>query len=123
VPKKTDLIITDKKIRLRRQIHFETGKATILPDSTDILEQVLDAMLAKNVAKLRIEGHTDDIGGEAKNLQLSQDRANSVMQWLVEHGVAADKLEAVGYGDSKPVAPNLTSRGRALNRRVEFDIL
>jgi len=122
-PKKTGLIITDKKIRLRRQIHFETGAATILPDSSSILEEVLDAMLAKNVAKLRIEGHTDDIGGEAKNLQLSQDRANAVMQWLIEHGVAADKLEAVGYGDSKPVAPNLTSRGRALNRRVEFDIL
>jgi OOP family OmpA-OmpF porin len=122
-PKQTDLIITDKKIRLRRQIHFENGKSTILPDSTSILEEVLDAMLAKNVSKLRIEGHTDTVGTAPQNLQLSQDRANAVMQWLIEHGVAADKLEAVGYGDTHPMAPNLTARGRALNRRVEFDIL
>jgi len=80
-------------------------------------------MLAKNVNRLRIEGHTDNAGSSATNLKLSQDRANAVMQWLIEHGVPADKLEAIGYGDSKPVAPNLTSRGRALNRRVEFDIL
>jgi outer membrane protein OmpA-like peptidoglycan-associated protein len=123
VPKKSVLIITDRKITLRKQIHFTTGEATILPDSEPILSELLSVMLSKGIDKLRVEGHTDNVGGTAKNQKLSQDRADAVLQWLVNHGVAPEKLEAVGYGDSKPVAPNLTSRGRALNRRVEFDIL
>ena len=112
-PKKTVLIITDKKIKLRRQIHFESGQNTILPDSTPILDELLSAILSRNLQKLRVEGHTDNVGGAAKNQKLSQDRADAVLQWLVEHGVPADKLEAVGYGDTKPVAPNLDSRTRA----------
>ncbi|MHB1843995.1 MAG: OmpA family protein [Deltaproteobacteria bacterium] len=122
-PKRTLLVITSKKILLKKQIHFENNKATILPDSNAILAQVVDALVKHHVEKVRIEGHTDNVGNKTHNLALSQERANAVMQYLIDAGIPADKLEAVGYGDAKPVAPNVTARGRALNRRVEFDLL
>ncbi len=122
-PKRALIVVTDKKILLKKQIHFANNKATILPDSNAILAQVVDALVKHHVEKIRIEGHTDNVGSKTHNLALSQERANAVMQYLIDAGVPADKLDAVGYGDAKPVAPNLTARGRALNRRVEFDLL
>ncbi len=122
-PKRTVLIISATKIRLKKQIHFATDKSDILPDSFGILDQVVDAVIQNHIAKLRVEGHTDNQGSKEHNLALSQERADAVMKWLEKAGIPADRLESVGYGDTKPVAPNLTNRGRALNRRVEFDIL
>ena len=122
-PKKTVLIISASKIRLKKQIHFATDKSEILPDSFGILDQVVDAVIQNKIAKLRVEGHTDNQGNKEHNLALSQERADAVMKYLEKAGIPADRLESVGYGDTKPVAPNLTNRGRALNRRVEFDIL
>ncbi|MHB8418877.1 MAG: OmpA family protein [Myxococcales bacterium] len=122
-PKRSVLIITAHKIRLKRQVHFASNKSEVLPDSDGILDQVVDAIIKNHVEKLRVEGHTDNVGGKEHNLALSQQRADAVMQYLIKAGIPADRLESVGYGDTKPVAPNLTNRGRALNRRVEFDIL
>jgi outer membrane protein OmpA-like peptidoglycan-associated protein len=122
-PKKTVLIISASKIRLKKQIHFATDKSEILPDSFGILDQVVDAVIQNHIQKLRVEGHTDNVGSKEHNLALSQERADAVMKYLEKAGIPADRLESVGYGDTKPVAPNLTNRGRALNRRVEFDIL
>ena len=122
-PKRTILIITDKKIRLKKQIHFQTNQAKIMGDSTGILDQVVDAIVKHHIDRIRVEGHTDNVGNKERNLALSQERANAVREYLIKAGIPADHLEAVGYGENKPIAPNMTSRGRALNRRVEFDIL
>jgi OmpA-OmpF porin, OOP family len=122
-PAKSSLIIKGKTILLKKQIHFQGGSAKILPDSSTIIAEIAAYMITHDVGKLRVEGFTDNTGGKARNLKLSQQRADAVMQHLIDDGIPAEKLEAVGYGEQKPVAPNLTARGRALNRRVEFLIL
>jgi OOP family OmpA-OmpF porin len=73
-------------------------------------------------SRSRSRGHTDAVGDPAANLRLSQDRADAVVRWLVLAGVSSDRLEAVGYGDTRPVAENDTDAGRAENRRVEFQV-
>jgi outer membrane protein OmpA-like peptidoglycan-associated protein len=74
------------------------------------------------VKHLRIEGHTDDVGGDDINQRLSEDRAKSVKRALVDRGVEDGRLRTGGYGESNPIAPNRTRAGRAKNRRVEFII-
>lgn len=103
-------------------IQFQTGKATILRSSYPILDQIANTMKTNLDYILNISGHTDNVGNAALNLQLSKDRANSVMQYLVGKGVQADRLKADGYGDTQPVVPNTTSANRAKNRRVEFEV-
>lgn len=122
-PKKMLVIFKGDKIEILQQVHFATGKATILPDSFALLQQVVDAIVRNNVKKVSVEGHTDNKGVKAANQTLSEDRARSVREYLISQGVEAKRLEAVGYGDTKPIAPNLTARGRELNRRVEFIVL
>jgi outer membrane protein OmpA-like peptidoglycan-associated protein len=122
-PKKKLVIVKDNRIEILQQVHFATGKATILADSFNLLNQVLDAMVKSGIKRIRIEGHTDNRGAKAVNLKLSEDRAKSVGAYLTQAGIDASRIEAVGYGDTRPVAPNLTARGRELNRRVEFVIL
>ena len=101
-------------------INFDTGKATIRPDSENVLNEI-NKLLAQNPAwKLRVEGHTDNTGAAAGNQALSVDRARAVVAWLTAHGVAASRLSAAGYGQDKPVADNGTEDGRAKNRRVEL---
>lgn len=121
-PKKKLVIVKENRIEILQQVHFATGKATILSDSFQLLDSVVDAIVKSNVKKLRVEGHTDNRGGKAKNLKLSQERAASVVDYLIKAGIDPARLEAVGYGDARPIAPNLTARGRELNRRVEFVI-
>lgn len=75
------------------------------------------------IKKVRVEGHTDDRGDAARNLVLSSRRAKAVQGWLVEHGVAQQRLEAQGFGADRPIASNERSAGRAKNRRVGFVIL
>jgi outer membrane protein OmpA-like peptidoglycan-associated protein len=72
------------------------------------------------VKNVRVEGHTDDTGGAAANVKLSQSRAEVVREYLVTHGVAAGRLTAKGYGDTRPVASNTTAAGRKTNRRTDF---
>jgi OOP family OmpA-OmpF porin len=122
-PKKTLVIFKDDKIEILQQVHFEFGKATILADSFSLLQQVVDAVVKNNVKRIRVEGHTDNKGDKAKNQKLSEDRARSVADYLIAQGIDKSRLESVGYGDTRPVAPNLTARGRELNRRVEFIIV
>ena len=101
-------------------INFDTGKATLRPDSNAVLEEVRKLAAAHPNLKLRIEGHTDNAGAPAANRKLSEDRANAVRGWLVSHGVKAAQLSATGLGDTRPVADNGTEEGRAKNRRVEL---
>ena len=101
-------------------IHFDTGKATIQPDSDETLRQVVALLQANPDLKLRIEGHTDAQGNAAANQALSEKRAQAVVAWLVNRGIDAGRLKAQGFGQGKPVADNSTEDGRAKNRRVEL---
>jgi outer membrane protein OmpA-like peptidoglycan-associated protein len=101
-------------------IEFDTGKANIKPASEKVLAEVLGLLEAQPTWKMRIEGHTDSVGTNAENLGLSQKRAESVVAWLVQKGIASTQLVAAGLGDTKPIADNSTDEGRARNRRVEL---
>ncbi|MCL2724360.1 MAG: OmpA family protein [Polyangiaceae bacterium] len=111
-------------VHVLQQVHFATGSTAILPDSYPMLEEIATLLRAnRSIKRLSIEGHTDNRGGAAMNKKLSQGRADSVMQWLVQHGVESDRLEAHGYGLERPIESNATEQGRAKNRRVDFKIV
>jgi OOP family OmpA-OmpF porin len=101
-------------------IHFDTGKATILPESDSILGEILKLMQENPDLKLRVEGHTDSQGIPSANQALSEKRAQAVVAWLTAQGVVATRLSAKGFGQDNPVADNGTENGRAKNRRVEL---
>jgi OmpA-OmpF porin, OOP family len=103
-------------------IQFETGKAVIKKQSNGILDAVVKVMIENPSYKLIIGGHTDDVGNDATNLTLSQNRAEAVAKYLITHGVDPTKVSATGFGESKPVDSNKTAAGRARNRRVELSI-
>lgn len=102
-------------------MYFDFNMATINPVSYPLLNQVAE-LLRKDSAlgKVRIEGHTDEVGEDRYNLELSQRRALAVYAYLVERGVPAMRLSHVGYGKRCPIVPNTTEEGRAANRRVDF---
>ncbi len=111
-------------VRVLQQVHFKTGSDVILADSFPMLQDVVNLLKANpNIKKMAIEGHTDNKGSDDLNTKLSQARANSVMKWLTSHGVEDARLEAHGYGPTRPIEDNATDKGRAANRRVEFKIL
>jgi outer membrane protein OmpA-like peptidoglycan-associated protein len=101
-------------------VHFDTGSATLRPDSTASLENVRALIVKMANSNWVISGHTDNQGTAELNQHLSQSRAASVIAWLVAHGVDAKRLTPEGFGASRPVADNGTEAGRALNRRVEI---
>ena len=116
--------VTKEKIEILDKVFFETNKATIKPVSYAILNEVALVLVRNpNLRRVRVEGHTDDQGKDAYNLQLSQRRVDSVLAYLVNQGVAADRLEARGFGETQPIADNKSAQGRAENRRVEFRIM
>jgi outer membrane protein OmpA-like peptidoglycan-associated protein len=123
-PKVALVAVTQKEITIRQQVQFATDSATILPASTGLLTEIAD-VLERNprIHKVEIQGHTDSNGDDAHNQTLSDDRANSVRAWLVSHGVGSDRLIAKGYGETKPLVPNVTDSNRQRNRRVQFIIL
>ena len=99
---------------------FDFNKASLKPESDSVLQRVM-AFANKDAAlKLEVQGHTDNVGGDAYNQQLSEARSKSVMTWLVQHGVAATRLTFKGFGKAQPVASNDNDEGRAKNRRVEI---
>jgi outer membrane protein OmpA-like peptidoglycan-associated protein len=107
-------------ITLPGGVLFPSGGSTLSPSARVALGQVADALIAQPTeTKIRIEGHTDDRGADTANQTLSQARADAVRGFLIERGMPADRVEAVGKGESAPIAGNDTSEGRATNRRVE----
>lgn len=111
------------QIVLLQQVNFATGKADIKEDSFALLGEVAAVMQEHpEIARVAVDGHTDNVGRERANLGLSQRRALSVVKWLTDHGVDARRLEARGFGPRRPIADNGTPEGRAKNRRVEFQI-
>jgi OOP family OmpA-OmpF porin len=102
-------------------ILFETGKATLKPESRPVLKEIAAALKQHADLKILIEGHTDNVGTPASNLALSDARAAAVKAALVaDHGAAGDRITTKGLGDTKPSLPNTTANGRAQNRRVEI---
>lgn len=101
-------------------VMFDFNKATLRPESEPVLTRAAAALKASPSLAIEVQGHTDNVGTDSYNAQLSDARAKSVMQWLVAHGVPASQLTARGYGKSKPVADNGSDAGRAKNRRVEL---
>ena len=115
--------LTKAKIEILDKVYFDFNKATIKPQSFELLNQVAFVIKsAANIKKLQVQGHTDNKGNAKYNLKLSQQRADSVMKYLVGQGVDVTRLEAMGFGDTQPIEENRTQSGRDANRRVEFVI-
>ncbi len=117
------VVVTGGVIRINRPVFFATNSDRILPTSNAVLQAVADTLrLAAQIRRVRVEGHTDNVGTAEHNTDLSQRRAASVVAWLTQHGIEAERLEAQGLGPTRPLRPNLTIANRAMNRRVEFHI-
>jgi OOP family OmpA-OmpF porin len=102
-------------------VNFEFNKSSLTPEAKEILEQAVAVLKdVDGIVEVRVEGHTDSIGSEAYNLKLSQNRAQSVVDYLVSRGIDGNNLIPVGMGEGFPVANNDTDAGRAANRRVDF---
>ena len=101
-------------------INFDTGKANLRPESDKVLAEI-ETLLTNNVFwKMKVEGHTDNVGAKAANQALSEQRAVAVVDWLTRHGVDRARLTSQGFGDTRPVTDNGSEEGRAKNRRVEL---
>jgi outer membrane protein OmpA-like peptidoglycan-associated protein len=115
----SDTKFTDAKI-VTHGINFDTDKATIKPESMGTFNSVAKILKDNPDVRFEIQGHTDNSGGSARNLALSQQRADAVKQQLVTMTVDSARLTTKGLGDTKPMGDNATPEGRANNRRVEF---
>ncbi|WP_236974222.1 OmpA family protein [Membranihabitans maritimus] len=103
-------------------IFFSTGSTALQPASNHELMNLTNYLIKNPEIRIHIMGHTDNIGSEKDNMELSQGRANTVMEFLVNQGISPDRLQATGYGESRPLVSNDTPEGRAKNRRTEFTI-
>lgn len=101
-------------------VNFETGSAALTTESYSILDEVIAGLKDNKNVEIEIRGYTDSQGAASSNQKLSERRANSVMQYLINNGIEAARLRAVGYGENDPIASNKTAEGRAQNRRIEF---
>jgi outer membrane protein OmpA-like peptidoglycan-associated protein/polyisoprenoid-binding protein YceI len=104
-------------------IYFKTGSAELDKESGPILQSVAEIANRCPAAKIEVTGHTDSVGGKENNRQLSEQRARAVLGFLSQRGVAPTRVEAAGYGDSRPIVPNDSEANRAKNRRIEFRVL
>ncbi|MEO0814306.1 MAG: OmpA family protein, partial [Myxococcota bacterium] len=117
------VVIRGCSFDLTEKVYFRTARATIESRSYSLLDNIAELMKAQpQIERIRVEGHTDSRGSAAGNKRLSQARAEAVVAYLVKAGVAAERLEAVGFGEEKPIDSNATSKGREANRRVEIVI-
>lgn len=104
-------------------ITFDTAKANIKPNFNAVLDDIANVMIKYPETKIEVQGHTDNVGSNEDNLRLSHLRAQSVSSALVSRGVSSNRINAVGFGESMPVASNDTPAGREMNRRVEIKII
>jgi outer membrane protein OmpA-like peptidoglycan-associated protein len=121
-PKRVE--VTADAIVINDKILFEFDKAVIQAASFELMDEITQVVKDNpRIKKISIEGHTDDDGKASYNKKLSQKRADSVMKYLVEHGIDAARLTAVGHGEDIPLVPNDTDENKEKNRRVEFLIV
>jgi OOP family OmpA-OmpF porin len=107
-----------------RGITFDFNSAVIKPSSYPVLDDAARVFKAKPTIRVEISGHTDSIGSDSYNMKLSNQRANSVRDYLIRyHNIDPSRLIAVGYGETQPIADNRTRSGRDMNRRIEFKVL
>jgi OmpA-OmpF porin, OOP family len=112
-----------EEVIVLRGINFDFDKADIKPEYAPILDEAVDILKERQGVKVVVEGHTDSTGPEDYNQKLSERRAQSVRDYLAKNGIAADRLETKGFGESKPAYDNATKEGRYRNRRVEFQVV
>jgi len=110
----------EKEGHIALYINFDTGKATLKPDAAEVIAEIVTALKSKPQLKVKLEGHTDNVGNAAANKKLSDDRAKAVMAAIVGKGIDKGRLSAEGFGLEKPIADNNTDEGRGKNRRVEL---
>jgi outer membrane protein OmpA-like peptidoglycan-associated protein len=123
-PKKPNVVITGREITIKQQIQFALDSAVILPESFGLLTEIADTLIRHaELKRVEVQGHTDNSGTADHNKILSEQRAQAVVAWLLQHGVTSDRLIPRGYGQEKPLVPNVTAGYRAQNRRVQFIIL
>ena len=122
-PFKIDIQFLPAKSFVLEDCNFETGKATLQPESYSVLDELVAYLVRKDDEKIELGGHTDNVGSAASNLKLSLDRANTVRAYLLTKGIDPDRVTAKGYGMSEPIADNKSEEGRAINRRTEVKIL
>jgi len=118
-----NITVTPPRKFTLNNVFFDSGKSTLRPESDKELNQLAEYMTLKKALVIEIAGHTDNVGAAAANQKLSEDRANSVRQYLIKKGIAGNRVTAKGYGDTQPEADNSTAEGRQKNRRTEVHIL
>ena len=116
------VVVTIHQIKLNEKVFFDTGKTSVQQRSMPLIEEVAAVLKDNPNIHIRIEGHTDSRGSEDYNETLSQGRAESIRKLLAKRGIADGRLDAVGFGERRPIAENTTKEGRATNRRVEIHI-
>jgi outer membrane protein OmpA-like peptidoglycan-associated protein len=116
--------VTANEITISQQIQFQVDSAIILPESDGLMREIADTLIKNpRIKQVEVQGHTDSSGTDEYNQKLSEQRALSVRDWLTSHGVSPDRLVAHGYGETRPLIPNVTKGLKALNRRVQFIII
>jgi outer membrane protein OmpA-like peptidoglycan-associated protein len=122
-PKTQRVKVQGNEIRISDKILFETDSAKILGQSSALLEEIADVLRRNpNIQLVEIQGHTDNTGGREHNQRLSEARAAAVKDYLVKNGIEASRLTSKGYGQDRPLSPNVTEANKAKNRRVQFII-
>jgi len=106
-----------------RNIFFNTASYELLPASNAELDKLVKLLTANPTLRIELGGHTDNVGADAANLTLSDQRARSVREFVISKGIDATRITAEGYGETKPVATNDTEEGKAQNRRTEVTVL
>ncbi len=123
-PKVALVNVGKTEITMKQQIQFATDSAVILPESLQLMTEIADAVIrTARIKRVEIQGHTDNTGSADHNKILSEQRAEAVRTWLTQHGVDPGRLVARGFGQEKPLVPNVTTANKARNRRVQFIIL
>ncbi|HNZ42067.1 MAG TPA: OmpA family protein [Bacteroidales bacterium] len=118
-----DIKYDPPKVFTLENVFFDTGKSTLRAESFKTLNDLAEVMKLKPTLIIEIAGHTDNVGTPESNLKLSLNRANSVKNYLVNHGIATERISTKGYGDTQPVASNDSDDGRQKNRRTVVHIL
>jgi len=122
-PARPNVVVTNRELKLRKKVHFQHDSAELLPDSHALIQEAAQVLKERtNIQLVEIQGHTDNTGNAAYNKRLSQERADAVMKTLIDLGVEASRLTAMGYGQERPLVPNVSNANRARNRRVQLII-